>query len=552
MKLMKLSRKKLILLILAMLVFAIVLFGVIYHQTSLWKPEQSLITLLPESPICYLTFKDLKGTIKTFNNGEFGKQAAKMPILSHIKKQLWWRELVYQKQFWEYEMGGRLDLAAFNGHFGKEAILALYEKEGEVSFLLITELGGKEKLAIEAVTATEAIDPRYERIQTEYEASDNEKFTINTITGFPLDFSYAFIGKIGMLSLNPLLLAEVIDIYGGKKRNFLAKHPKREAIQESYENDSNTGYIDIAQLTKLLKSLELNIGEIIGQTSSATGTSNYLTFGNKNEDGTIMSKIRIGDTGKSNHAIYDKQHKHAFIPHQTALVIYNPQQDLGVLWETLNEFLRIEIEPTNSGFSNLMGQEMTLEMISIRKEQFLRLPSFVIHIPIKRETEFIDAINEQKQNGISVAGKSVDFLQQQTYDGISIQPIRLRLNLLLSLTGAYAVVDNDFYFSTTISGLESVLDTRLVNGSSLSDVVFSKDKDVVQTYIQPDVLIHEIKRYLPTISLLVSLSGMKMDSKMTDHIRQNLFPLESLGPIAIDVRNSEKGVDTEIRIKFEK
>ncbi len=547
MKFMKLSRKKLILLILAVLVFVIVLLGVIYHQTSLWKPEQSLITLLPESPICYLTFKDLKGTIKTFNSSEFGKQTAKMPILSHIKKQLWWRELVYQKQFWEYEMGGRLDLAAFNGYFGKEVILALYENEGEVSFLLITEIGGKEKLAIEAVTATDAIDPRYERIQTEY-----EKFTINTITGFPLDFSYTFIGKIGMLSLNPLLLAEVIDIYGGKKRNFLAKHPKRDAILESYENNSNIGYIDIAQLTKLLKSLELNIGEIIEQVSPTTSTSNYLTFGNRNEDGTIISNIRVGDTGKSNHVKSDKQLTHSFIPNQTALVIYNPQQDLGVLWETLNDYGQIEIESTNSGFSNLMGQGMTLELISIPTEQFLRLPSFVLHIPIKCETEFIDAINEQRKNGIFVAGKSVDFLQQQTYDGISIQPIRLRLNLLLSLTGAYAVVDNDFYFSTTISGLESVLDTRSVNADALSDLVFSKDKDAVQAYIQPDVLIHEIKRYLPTISLLVSLSGQKMDSKITDHIRQNLFPLESLGPIAIDVRNSEKGVDTKIRIKLEK
>ena len=547
MKLMKLSRKKLIFLILAMLVFAIVLFGVVYHQTSLWKPEQSLITLLPESPICYLTFKDLKGTINTFNSSEFGKQTAKMPILSYIKKQLWWRELFYQKQVWEYEMGGRLDLAAFNGHFGKEVILALYENEGEMSFLLITEIGGKEKLAIEAVTATEAIDPRYERIQTEYEG-----FTINTITGFPLDFSYTFIGKIGILSLNPLLLAEVIDIYGDKKRNFLAKHPKRETIQESYENDTNTGYVDIAQLTKLLKSLELNIGELIAQTSPTTGTSNYLTFGNRSEDGTIISNIRVGDTGKSNHVEPDKQRTHSFIPNQTALAIYNPQQDLGVLWETLNDSLQIEIEETNSQFSNLMRQEMTLELISIRPEQFLRLPSFVLHIPIKRKTEFIDAIHEQRMHGISVAGKSVEFLQQQTYNGINIQPIRLRLNLLLSLTGAYAIVDNDFYFSTTISGLESVLDTRTSTGSALSDVVFSKDKDVVQTYIQPDVLIHEIKRYLPTISLLVSLSGQKMDSKMTNQISENLFPLESLGPVAIDVRNSEKGVDTEIRVKLEK
>ncbi len=549
MKLMKLSRKKLIFLILAILVLAIVLFGVIYHQTSLWKPEQSLITLLPESPICYLTFKDLKGVIKTFNTSEFGKQTAKMPILSDIKKQLWWRELVYQKQVWEYEMGGRLDLAAFNGYFGKEAILALYQREGEATFLLITEVGGKEKLAIEAVTATEAIDPRYERIQTEYEG-----FTINTITGFPLNFSYTFIGKIGVLCLNPLLLTEMIDIYGGKKSHFLVKHPKKEAIQQSYENDTNTGYIDIAQLATMLKALELNIGDIIEQVSTTTDTSNYLTFGNRGEDGTIISHITVGDTGKSYQAKPDKQQTHVVIPHQTALVVYNPQQDIDSLWETLNDFVLIETETesTTSSFSNHIMQEMTIVLISIRKEQLLRLPSIVIHIPIKHKTEFISEINAQRKNGVSVAGKSVEFLQQQSYNGISIQPIRLRLNLLMSLTGAYTVVDNDFYFSTTTSGLESILDTRSVHAGALSDLVFSKEKDVVQTYIQPDVFIHEIKKYLPTISLLVSLTGQRMDSKTVDQITQNLFPLESLGPIAIDVRSTEKGVDTEIRIKIEK
>ncbi len=255
-----LSRKKLILIVFAAFLCIIVLLGIIYHQTALWKPEQSLITLLPESPVCYLTFKDLKGTIKTFHKSEFGKQVAKMPILAYIKKQLWWRQLVYQKAVWEYEMGGRLDLAAFNGHFGKEVILAFYQTEGEVSFLLITEVGGKEKLAIEAITATDAINPRYKRIQSDYNG-----FIINTITGYPLDFSYTFIGKIGLLSLNPLLLADVIDIYNGKKNSALANHPKRHLIQESYEHDRNTGYIDITHLAKVLKSLELNMGEIIEQ-----------------------------------------------------------------------------------------------------------------------------------------------------------------------------------------------------------------------------------------------------------------------------------------------
>ena len=115
------------------------MLSVIYQQTALWKPEQSLITLLPESPICYLTLKELEGVVKTFNRSEFGKQCAQMPIISHIKNQLWWRQLVYQKLVWEYEMGGKLDMGAVKGHFGNEAIIALYLRDGELSFLLITE-----------------------------------------------------------------------------------------------------------------------------------------------------------------------------------------------------------------------------------------------------------------------------------------------------------------------------------------------------------------------------------------------------------------------------
>ena len=547
MNLMGLSRRKLILIILAAFLCIIALLAVIYHQTALWKPDQSLITLLPESPICYLTFKDLEGTIKTFKKSEFGKQIAKMPILSDVKKQLWWRELVYQKAVWEYEIGGRLDLAAFNGHFGKELILALYHREDEVSFLLITEVGGKEKLAIEAITATDAINPNYKRIQTEYNG-----FTINTIIGYPLDFSYTFIGKIGMLSLNPLLLAEVIDIYADKKDNFLSHHPKKQAIQDSYENDSNTVYIELAHLAKVLKQLELNIGEMIDQVSSSSSEPRYFTLGNRNEDGTIISRILIGGTGKSQLSKVDKQQVHLFQSDTTAFVSFNPQQDLDGLWETMNEYLLIEIDPASEGFSNHLRQEMTIEMISIQKDQFLKLPSFVIRMPIINKTELLDAINEQKKHGISVAGKPVEFLQQQTYNGISIQPVRLRLNLLMSLTGAYAIIDQDFCFSTTISGLKSVLDTRSLGAHALSNVVFSKDKNVVQTYIQPPVLIPEIKRYLSTISLLVSLSGVKIDSKLTHHISQNLFPLESLGPITIDVYNADEGIDTEIRIDLGK
>ena len=134
--------KKIILISLIILIGVIILLSVIYTQQSLWEPEQHLITLLPKSPICYLTLKELKGLVDTFNRSELGKQTAKMPLLAEIAKQRWWKELVYQKQLWEYEMGAELDLKTITGYFGEETILAIYQREGEFTFLLITAMGG--------------------------------------------------------------------------------------------------------------------------------------------------------------------------------------------------------------------------------------------------------------------------------------------------------------------------------------------------------------------------------------------------------------------------
>ena len=137
------KRQKILIISLIVLVGVIILLSVIYRQTALWEPEQHLITLLPKSPVCYLTLKELKGLVEIFNHSEFGKQTAQMPILAEIKEQRWWKELVYQKLLWEYEMGGKLDLKTVTGYFGEETILAVYQREGAYTFLLITAVGAR-------------------------------------------------------------------------------------------------------------------------------------------------------------------------------------------------------------------------------------------------------------------------------------------------------------------------------------------------------------------------------------------------------------------------
>lgn len=545
---MRISKKKFIFIGLIVLIGIIILLSAIYHRTALWEPEQSFITLLPESPICYLTLKELEGLIQTFTRSELGKQSLQMPILAGIKEQLWWKQLVYQKLLWEYEMGGKLDMKGVKGHFGEEAILALYLRDQELSFLLISAVGGKEKLGIEAITATDVINPQYKRIQTEYNG-----LTINTITGYPRDFSYTFIGKVGVLSLSHALLRETLDIYAGKQQGFLAQHPNRKDIQDSYRHNKSTGYVDVQRLAAVLTLLgDARARALVEQIYPLFGGAKFWSFGNRYEDGVIISRHRFGKRQKSFPSKVETQHSLTFFPERTAFVTVNPHHDWETFWKWLQSNLAIDTGHGRIALSRWMAPEMTVALVAPGTEEVSVIPSLILHAPIQVQDAFAADLETLKDTKISVAGKPLEFLEPQDYDGITVQPVRLRLNFLLALTGGYAVVDNRFFFCTTLAGLKSTLDTVAGGAPALTDIALSENANGVQTFIQPNLLVPELKRFLPMATVLASLSGQKLDATLTRHLTENLFPLESLGPVSVEVYLGEHGVKAEVRIVLEK
>ena len=538
------KRKKIILISLIILIGVIILLSIIYHRTALWEPEEHLITLLPKSPICYLTLKELKGLVDTFNQSELGKQTAKMPIFTEIQKQQWWKQLVYQKQLWEFEMGGKLDLKTITGYFGEEAILALYRREGEISFLLISAVGAQEKLSIEAMTATDVINPKYERIQTDYNG-----FTINTIIGYPRNFSYTFIGRIGILTLDPLLLAETLDLYtrlsgtktDTKKQGFLAEHPMAAEIQEDYNQDKNTGYIDLQQFTPIFASMSSDV--LVKQVLGWFGDSGVWAFSNRYEDGVIISRHRFRsgvDTGRSNLSTAGNSKSFLALPERTAFVA-----SLPILRQMQEFFGDIDL-------SEILGPDLTVLLVAPDPGEVSVVPSLVLLTHTKAPDVLNEILGIVKAGKPSIAGKPLEFLEPKDYKGITLQPVQLRLNFLLSVTGGYAIVNDAFVFGTTLAGLKTVIDTTTGNAPVLQDVAFSADAGGAQAFVQPELFVPELKRFLPIVTVLLSLSGQKLDPTVTQHITENLFPLEALGPITAEMVVSEHGIDTEVRIVLEK
>ena len=180
------------------------------------------------------------------------------------------------------------------------------------------------------------------------------------------------------------------------------------------------------------------------------------------------------------------------------------------------------------------------------------MPSLVLLAHAKAPDVLNSVLGIVKEGKPLIAGKPLEFLESQDYKGITLQPVQLRLNFLLAVTGGYAIVDDYFVFGTTLAGLKSVIDTTTGNAPVLSDITFSADANGVQVFVQPNLFVPELKRFLPIITVLVSLSGQKLDPTVTQGITENLFPLESLGPIFAEVDFAEHGVDTEVRIVLEK
>ena len=538
------KRKKIILISLIVLIGVIILLSVIYQRTALWEPEQHLVTLLPKSPICYLTLKELKGLVDTFNRSDLGKESANMPLLAEISEQRWWKTLVYQKQLWEYEMGGKLDLKTITGYFGEETILALYQREGELTFLLITAVGAQEKLSIEAITATDAINPRYERIQTDYSG-----FTINTIVGYPRDFSYTFIGKIGILSLDPLLLAETLDIYSGlsgsgtasKTQGFLAAHPMSVEIQDDYQQGKSTGYVDIQQLVPLLEGTPAEA--FTKQMLGLFGDTATWTFSNRYEAGVVVSRHRFrrnAAVDRSTLAAEKAANSFGAFPASTAFVATFPAANqMQALFGDLD-------------LSEVLGTDMTLLLVAPESDTATVVPSLLCLAPVKAPEVLNTLLGIVRDGKPLVAGKPLEYLEPQDYRGTALQPLRLRLNFLLAVTGGYAIVDDHFVLSTTLAGLKSVVDTATGNASVLEDITSTTDANGTQVFAQPNLLVPELKRFLPVVTALLSLSGEQLDAGVTRRIIDNLFPLAVLGPISIAMDFDEQDVEAAVRIVLEK
>lgn len=529
------------LIIFGAIVILLLLIVLIYRQTSLWEPDQSLHALLPDAPICYISVKDLGSFVETFQQTEFGAQAIQMPILAETRRELWWRRLMYQKQRWELEMGGKLDLKRIQGYLGEEAIVGVYERGGKIAFLLMSALGAQQKLEIATLTATAPINPKYKRLKESY-----RKLDINTITGYPQDFSYTFIGKIGLLATDKSLIQDTVDVYAEQKQGFAALAATGDYLGKQYDIARNTVYINPAKLTEVVKFDQ--------PLRSLLQGIEVWTFGNRYEDGVIYSQHRMirSANAQARHPPRPADEKlFSMLPTTTAFLGASNDANLAGVWRQMKANLSLRYQRNGIDLSRHLEDRIALVLLPPPTGVPALVPSILLICPIQDKPSLETALTKLKRTKIAVNGKRLRFPAPIKYQGLELQPIQLRVGLIFALKGGYALIDNYCVIGTTLGGVESAINSFTGQEGAL---ISTKMPDLLNRpshnhiRIQPSLLTPELKRLLPIAGLIFSEN---VDAKLIRRITDNISPLEALGLITATVNFNDDAVDAEVQITLE-
>ena len=361
---------------------------------------------------------------------------------------------MHQKQRWELEMGGKLDLKRLQGYLGEEAILSVYNRGGKVSSLLISALGAQQKLEVATLTATAPVNPKYKRSKENY-----RKLDINTITGYPEDFSYAFIGKIGLLATDKSLIQDTIDIYAEQKEGFIALAATGDYLDKQYDATRNTIYVNPAKLTEVVK-----FGQPL---KSLLQRTDVWTFSNRYEDGVIYSQhrmIRNTNSQPRQPARPADEKLFSILPETTTLLIANSDANLTELWQQVKANLSVKYQRNGIDLSHHLEDSAALALLSSPVGAPALVPSILLICSIQDRANLETDLTKLKGTKIILNGKSLRFPSPIKHQGIELQPIQLQLGLIFGLKGGYALLDDYWVLGTTLGGVKSTINTSTGQG----------------------------------------------------------------------------------------
>jgi len=543
---MKISKRGKIILLLSCLLITILTAWLTIRYLS--TPKLDLVSILPEAPLGYISAKNLNDIISAVENTEFGKELNKMPILQTIKANPTWRQLSYQKALWEYEMRGRLDRGVLKDFVDKEAILSFYNRSSP-KLLLISQVGASGKMQVSATEMQDVIDTRYKMVKERY-----QDIEMITVVGFPEEFTYAFIGKIGLLSNDKTLIQDAIDIYKKRKTGFVKQH-YGEFLRREYKSNSSSLYFDLSQYP--FTSFEGRPEHLPFSTvfKNIFKSVKSWSFSNKYGDGKVVSEHHFVLSNIYTPPKTESRQILSMAPSDSALLLSAEGLEPAALWDICQTFFEVEIlhRDSRTGLENYFGKRIDFIMLGSSGEEVRLIPAMAFLIPIT-DAPAVEKRLLELRNSIRISGKKLKFTGRKVYNGVNINLAELPLGFMFSVKGGYAIIDGYLVVGTTISILQKIIDTASDQQKPLNPMdyqLYYNPESTGYLFIHPPTLVPELQRIASFYALIASISKDRQASQIASQISKNLYPLSALGGISANFDLHENQGTAEITILSE-
>ena len=164
----------------------------------------------------------------------------------------------------------------------------------------------------------------------------------------------------------------------------------------------------------------------------------------------------------------------SILPGKSAVSYIDQSIKPSQLWNLFKANLSIQYQQREVNLERHLGVGVTVTQIDPASKSAIEMPSFIAAIPVTNRAGFEAELMKLQRHRIVVNGKQLRFSEPRSYRDVVFQPVQLPLGLLFSVKGAYALIDDYWIISTTVSGLKSVIDTFTGKGGGINTNTISR------------------------------------------------------------------------------
>ncbi len=551
---------KIVLISLLSLIVAVALVWCIAYYL-VW-PKPGILSLIPGEPLVYITASNLSETLPAAKESEFVERVAKSPLWKDIKSSGLWRRIAGQKTAWEEQTKARLSPAGILRLVEKDALLALYEEQGRWGFLLLSEVGLLTRMNILSDGTEEMMKSLHEFSKEKYRG-----VKLMTVKGSNWEFSYGFVGRVGILSLDKSLLKKAVDARKDKDQGLAAMSGFKELFADPPGSPDVSLYVnaakirdtfDLSAITPLIDAVKANprAGHLVS-VAQETGT---LTGVGLSKNGNLRFDIRmsrvdaepVSSKRDDNSARTDGWVDGLAVPDDCLIFALHETLGPQFLSDILGVFVDLDRDVIGDRLLPALHSGMAVAVLKPKAEDLQLLPLLTVLFRVKDRAMAESALKALEGSMKTKSGQLI--FNETEYKNIPIRYARVPMLMAMSLDAGYTLIGDDLLVvATDTSALEMAIDVfsgerqSLMKdenyASVLSPIVKASDG---QIFVNIGSATPVIKQAAMLYALRAKFMGEASAAKIATALQQNVSILEAWRYIGTTFDSSGDRMDVKL------